>query len=187
MLSTSVAYNGTTKELWKQAIDELIPNAVVTTGSVEHLWERLLPLGLKPLHVCFRIQWVFQKLGVRTMETVQDLLSRIREVKATRLTPNQRFNLQQVRRLMRYVFRPGDNVSIVPVEADAEELMGKYQDGKLYITLRALESLPQALSTAIHEYAHHLSSCNDYTNGFQQALEQIPVDLLLARSTRRVS
>lgn len=187
MVTTSIAYQDRVRDLWKQAVDEIIPNVVITTGDTGSLVEQLAPMGLRPLHVHYKVHWLLEELGVRTVEKVKELLDRIIELKPSALTPVQKFNYQQVKRLMKYVFPRGRELPIVPMKAEATELMGKYSGGRIYISTRALDDLPTALSTAIHEYAHHISTARDYTNGFQEALERIAVDLLLSRSTRRAS
>lgn len=175
-------------ELWRNKAAEVFSNCVVGDSLAPPQMQRISELGYRVIAPHYRVQWLLTSLGVRTVSDIEDQLVRYEEVAVRELSPLQRYNLDQLRRIFKRYLAKDAGARLVPARMLDERVGGLYERGTMYISIDVLgQDLRQALMVLVHEYAHHLSGAGDYTSGFQRALEGMVADLLLARAARRAS
>lgn len=174
-------------QLWREAAGGMFKNVLVQDTWDSVLIRRVSELGYTPLSLNYRWSSLLEQMGVSTVRRVNEELGMCDPVSLRALEPLERFNLYQVRRLIKRYLSPffkGVEVDIVPARF-VKETKGYAESGVAYVNVTVLKDIRQALSTAIHEFIHIAQRAEDYTDEFTDALQLIIADLLLERVTKR--
>ena len=171
------------KEIWQGVAGEVFHKVLIKDTYDNSQLERVKMLGYEVADVHYRAHELLLSLGVRTVTWINRQLGLYEAVDEKKLSPLQKYNLKQVRKLTKKYI--SSDIEILPVHYLCSGFSGQYSgDNKVYLSVDVLRDPYQALKTVVHEYAHYSSSADDYTENFQSALEGMVVDLILGKEAK---
>ena len=171
------------KDVWQEVTNEVFHKVLIKDTYDNPQLERVKALGYEVVDVHYRVRELLAWLGVGTVTWMNKQLGLYEAVGEKKLSPLQKYNLKQVRKLTKKYISP--DIEILPVRYFCSGFSGQYGGGnKVYLNVDVLKDSYQAMKTVVHEYAHYSSSADDYTDSFQSALEGMVVDLILGKEAK---
>lgn len=178
--------------LWKEVAAEVFGNKTLLKDTSDPgALTRVQALGYRPIYLAWPADSLLKTLGVKTVKEVIKETGEFREISQRELTPEKRFVLREVTKLLKKHVVPvcstvcKGRVDVRPAVFFSDQIAGTVKDGIIYVSEKVLGSLREALKTCVHELVHAETNARDYTDGFASALEDVIVDLIFERSTRR--
>ncbi|MBC7345193.1 MAG: hypothetical protein H5U03_07230 [Clostridia bacterium] len=179
-------------ELWAEVVAEVFGDKTLLRDTANSgALARVQALGYRTIYLPWPADSLLKTLGVKTVKEVIRETGEFREISRRELTPEKRFVLREVTKLVKKHVVPvcstvcNGKVDVRPAVFFNNQIAGTVRNGVIYVSEEILTNLRQALKTCVHELVHAETNASDYTDNFTSALEDVIVDLIFERSTRR--
>ncbi len=171
------------RRVWKRALNEVLGESVVLSSGPDHNREAMYR-GHHIIHVSWVWKEAFRHMGMLTAEDVVRERTTIRRIAVQRLDPEERKVLNRAKRLVEKHYNKIGRLTVaenLEYKTGDARIRGMYdfEEDRIYIKREVLQNIHDAVHVLLHEAVHKHSGELDCTAGFERALTDVAVEMML--------